>query len=63
VSKRLPSGFASIREALSYALGAGALIFGITVADPDKAYFAVGAGLALIGSPIVGSIFDKKDDK
>ena len=57
---RLPSGFSSIREISSYILGAGALIYGITAAASDKAYFAVGAGLALIGSPIVGSIFEKK---
>lgn len=55
------SGFATLREVLSYVLGAAVLIYGVTFAEPDRAYLVVGAGLALLGSPIVGSIFDRKD--
>lgn len=57
---RLTSGFTSIRELISYALGAGALIYGLEFGAPDRAYLAVGAGLALLGAPIVGNIFEKK---
>jgi hypothetical protein len=57
---RLSSGFTSIRELISYALGAGALVYGLEFSAPDRAYLAVGAGLALLGAPIVGNIFEKK---
>ena len=60
---KLQSGFTSIRELLSYLLGAGTLIYGITTASSDKALVVVGAGLGLLGAPIVGGIFDKKDPK
>lgn len=55
---RLQTGFASLREMLSYALGAGVLIYGIEFSAPDRAYLAVGAGLALLGAPIVGNVFE-----
>lgn len=57
---RLASGFTSIRELVSYALGAGALVYGLEFSAPDRAYLAVGAGLALLGAPIVGTFFEKK---
>ena len=57
---RMASGFANLREILSYVLGAGVLVYGVTEAPTDKAYIVVGAGLALLGAPMVGTIFDKK---
>lgn len=56
----LPSGFGSVKEILSYVLGAGALLYGFEFAAPDRALLAVGAGMALLGAPVVGSIFEKK---
>lgn len=55
---RIKSGFATLREMLSYGLGAGVLIYGIEFSAPDRAYLAVGAGLALLGAPIVGNVFE-----
>lgn len=55
----LKSGFDSLKELGQYLLGAGVLIYGVTTASADKALIVVGAGLALLGAPIVGSIFDK----
>jgi hypothetical protein len=60
--KRLKSGFTSVRELLSYAIGTGVLLYGVLGAASDKALVVVGAGLALLGAPIVGSVFDKKDE-
>lgn len=57
---RFTSGFTSVREAISYALGAGALIYGLEFSAPDRAYLAVGAGLALLGAPIIGNFVEKK---
>ncbi len=57
---RLVSGFASLREMVSYALGSSILLYGVLVAPSDKALIVVGAGLALVGAPIVGTIFEKK---
>lgn len=59
--KKLQSGFSSLREIISYVLGAGTLLYGITAAASDRALIVVGAGLGLLGAPIVGSIFDKKE--
>lgn len=57
---KLALGFTSIRELLSYLLGTGILIYGVVEAPPDRQLIVVGAGLSLLGLPIVGSIFDKK---
>ena len=59
---RLPLGFASVKELLANVLGAGVLIYGLTGAQPDVRWLAVGAGFALMGSPLAGSFFEKKGD-
>ena len=58
---KLNSGFSSLRELLSYLLGAGVLLYGVVEASPDKQLVVVGAGLALLGAPIVGNLFEKKE--
>lgn len=58
---RMSLGFTSLREVTSYILGAGTLIYGVLGAPTDKALIVVGAGLALLGAPIVGGKFEKKD--
>lgn len=58
--KRIESGFTSVRELLSYLLGAGVLLYGVVEASPDRQLVVVGAGLALLGAPIVGGIFEGK---
>lgn len=58
--KKLPLGFQSIREAMSYMLGAATLGYGVLEAPADKALVVVGAGLGLLGLPIVGGLFEKK---
>lgn len=60
VKKGLAFGFSSVRELLSYILGTGILIYGVLEAPPDRQLIVVGAGLSLLGLPIVGGIFDKK---
>lgn len=60
MSQRLQSGFTSLRELLSYLLGTGVLIYGVVEAPADRQLVVVGAGLALLGAPIVGGIFEKK---
>lgn len=60
VPAKIKSGFANVREILSYILGAGVLLYGVVGASSDKAIIVVGAGLALLGAPIVGTIFEKK---
>lgn len=57
---RLTSGFTSLREVLSYLLGAGVLLYGVLEAPPDRQLIVVGAGLSLLGLPVVGTIFEKK---
>lgn len=58
--KKIESGFTSVREIVSYFLGAGVLIYGVVEASPDRQLIVVGAGLALLGAPVVGGIFEKK---
>ena len=58
---RMSSGFTSVRELLSYILGAGVLIYGVVEAAPDRQLVVVGAGLALLGAPIVGGMFGGGD--
>lgn len=60
MSTKLALGFTTVRELSSYLLGAGALIYGVVGAPADKALVVVGAGLALLGAPIVGGLFEKK---
>lgn len=58
--KYLASGFNSVRELLSYILGTGILIYGVVEAPPDRQLIVVGAGLSLLGLPIVGGLFEKR---
>jgi hypothetical protein len=58
---RLPLGFASVREVASYFLGAATLWYGAVQAPTDKAWIIVGAGLGLLGLPMVGGFFEKKE--
>jgi hypothetical protein len=37
------------------------LIYGVVEASPDRQLVVVGAGLALLGAPIVGGIFERKE--
>jgi hypothetical protein len=60
MSGRLRSGFTTVREIFSYALGTGVLVYGVAYASADRALIVVGAGLALLGAPIVGDVFDRK---
>lgn len=60
MSGKFASGFSTLRELGSYLLGAGTLIYGVVGAPADKALVVVGAGLALLGAPIVGGMFEKK---
>lgn len=60
MARLLPSGFTSVREVFSYLLGTGVLLYGVVEAAPDRQLVVVGAGLALLGAPIVGGIFEKK---
>lgn len=60
MTRRLSSGFTSVREMISYAIGAGVLLYGVLEAAADRQLVVVGAGLALLGAPIVGGIFEKK---
>lgn len=57
---RFASGFSNFREVLSYLLGTGVLLYGVVIAPPDRQLVVVGAGLALLGAPIVGTIFERK---
>jgi hypothetical protein len=58
---RLPLGFASVKETLTYAFGVATLWYGVVQAAPDKALIVVGAGLGLLGLPVLGGLFDKKE--
>ena len=60
MSNRLPLGFSTVRETISYLLGAATLAYGVLEAPADKALVVVGAGLGLLGLPIVGGFFEKK---
>lgn len=60
-NSRLPLGFASVKEILISTLGGGMLVFGITGASPDARWLAVAGGLGLLGVPVAGSFFEKKD--
>lgn len=63
MSKKLPLGFTTVKEALSYMLGAVTLGYGVIEAPADKALVVVGAGLGLLGAPMVGDYFAKKSEK
>lgn len=60
--RRFDSGFGSVREMLSYAIGGFALYYGIVEAQPGSQLIVVGAGLTLMGLPVIGSIFGKKEE-
>ena len=60
---RMPSGFASLREVVSYLIGTGVLVYGVVMAEQDRQLVIIGAGLALLGSPMVGGLFDRKVDR
>lgn len=60
MTRFLPSGFTSLREVISYLIGTGVLVYGVVEAPSDRQLVVVGAGLALLGAPIVGGIFEKK---
>lgn len=58
---KIALGFTTVRELISYGLGAATLGYGVLEAEPDKALVVVGAGLGLLGLPIVGGFFEKKE--
>lgn len=55
-SRGLPSGFASVRDALSFLVGSGILVYSIVVAPPPPEALSIGAGVALIGLPATSLI-------
>jgi hypothetical protein len=58
---RLPLGFTSVKELITYSLGAVTLWYGVTQAPSDKALMVVGAAFGLLGLPVIGGFFEKKD--
>lgn len=57
---RLALGFTSFKELFINMLGAGVLIYGVTGAAADRALLVVGAGFGLLGIPLAGNIFERK---
>lgn len=48
---KMPTGFTTIRDAVSFLLGAGILVYSIMLTPPPPETLSVGVGLALIGLP------------
>lgn len=49
----LPSGFATLRDVVSFALGSGLLFYVVVVRDPPADPVGVAVGVALAGLPMV----------
>jgi hypothetical protein len=58
---KLDLGFSSIRELTSYVAGLATLYYGVVEAGADRQFIIITAGFALLGLPVVGSIFEKKE--
>lgn len=56
----IPLGFTSVREITSYVVGLATLYYGVVEAAADRQLVIIGAGLGLLGLPVVGSFFEKK---
>lgn len=52
---RTPTGFATLRDMLSFGLGAGLLVYSIVVDPPPPEPLSVGVGVALVGIPPVAA--------
>lgn len=48
---KLPSGFATVRDAVSFIIGSGILIYAIVIQPPPPETLSIGVGLALVGLP------------
>lgn len=60
MSTRLQLGFSSVKEIITYVLGALTFGYGALEAPTDKAWLVCGGGLAMLGLPLAGNLFDKK---
>lgn len=54
-----PSGFATLRDALSFVLGTGILVYSIMFEPPPPEALSVGAGVALVGIPPVAAFANR----
>lgn len=52
----MPSGFATLRDLLSFALGAAILVYSIVVEPPPPEALTIGVGVALVGVPPVAAL-------
>jgi hypothetical protein len=48
---KMPSGFTTVRDAVSFTIGAGILLYAIVIQPPPPETVSVGVGLALVGLP------------
>lgn len=60
MASKFEVGFSSLKELMSYLLGAGVLVYGVGFAEPDRQLVVVAAGLSMLGLPIVGGLFEGK---
>jgi len=62
--RRMASGFATLRDLLSFALGAGILVYSIVFEPPPPEPLSVGVGVALVGvAPAAAFAQRTRDDK
>lgn len=59
---KLPSGFSTFRDAVSFIMGSVILVFAIFIADPPPETLSIGVGLALVGLPATSLMGGKKND-
>lgn len=59
VKKRMPSGFSTIRDLISFFFGLGVIVHEVFLSVEVEAY-AVGIGLAMMGLPLVFGADERK---
>lgn len=57
---RMQSGFATLRDLVSFGLGAGILIYCIVVEPPPPEPISIGVGVALAGLPTAAAVAGRK---